>query len=713
MKSFWRIFEYVKPQWHRLIIVVISAVLIGFLFSLSFATIIPLLKVMMGEEGLHGWVDRNVCKWRYGMDFYVPDRIDLLESEDDKFLYNLLVTSVEEKSPAEKAGIEPTFRITAAGPQPEGQKLRASEILERLASAEGPGETALIIKKIDQNNRLIENRLTLTVPRKSFYVNHIQAAVSVLPRSQDRSAKLNAVIFIIIAMGFVTILRCLATFVQKYMTDKVVHIAVADLRDRVFTHSLLMPVGFFSREGTSDTISRLVRDIADAGKGVQVLLGKTLREPLKAIGTLTVAMIISWKLTLIFLGIAPVVIGLLSLLGKRIKKATRRSLVSWAIMLGRLEDVMKALRVVKVYNRQDYEAETYRLVNRKLLKRLLRISRVEAATGPIMDVLGMIAGSAALIVGAQWVISTNMNPSSFFGLLVLLGTSAESIRKFSDVWNKLNKADSAAERVFSVLDEATEIEAAGATELGPVKEKIEFRDVIFAYPGTKKPVLDGVNLTVRAGHNVAIVGPNGSGKTTLVNLLPRFYDIDGGGIFIDETDIHQCTLKSLRSRISMVTQNVVTFNDTIAANIAYGKPDATAEEIREAARQSFAHEFIEPLSEGYSTVIGEAGSGFSGGQLQRIVIARAILKDPDILIFDEAMSQIDADSEAKIHRALEELMKERTCFIIAHRFSTVISADSIVVLNAGRIIAHGTHEELIQSSQLYRSLYETQLMAPA
>ncbi|MBN1456795.1 MAG: ATP-binding cassette domain-containing protein, partial [Sedimentisphaerales bacterium] len=250
-----------------------------------------------------------------------------------------------------------------------------------------------------------------------------------------------------------------------------------------------------------------------------------------------------------------------------------------------------------------------------------------------------------------------------------------------------------------------------AIDIGPLKDKIEFKDVVFTYPGNENRTLNGVNLSVEAGHTIAVVGPNGSGKTTLINLIPRFYDIDSGSIMIDGHELSDISLKSLRDQIGMVTQNVVTFNNTVAANIAYGKNDATMDEIITAAKRSFAHEFIEPLPNGYDTIIGEHSTGFSGGQLQRIVIARAIVKNPAILIFDEAMSQIDADSEAKIHDALSELMRGRTCFIIAHRFSTVISADKIAVMDNGRIVASGTHAELMSSCQLYRNLYETQIVA--
>jgi ABC-type multidrug transport system fused ATPase/permease subunit len=217
-------------------------------------------------------------------------------------------------------------------------------------------------------------------------------------------------------------------------------------------------------------------------------------------------------------------------------------------------------------------------------------------------------------------------------------------------------------------------------------------------------------MTVAAGQTVAVVGPNGSGKTTLINLIPRFYEPDGGRILIDGQDIRRVTYKSLRNQMAMVTQNVLTFNDTIAANIAYGRPEATMDEIIEAAKRAYAHEFIAPLPNGYDTMIGEQGAGLSGGQLQRIIIARAILKNPPIMIFDEAMSQIDADSEAKIHRALDDFMKNRTAFVIAHRFSTVIKANKIAVMNDGQIIAEGVHSELVKTCPLYQNLYQTQLL---
>ena len=720
-QAFTRIFRYVWPQWPRLVVIVVSAVLIGVLFSLSFMTIMPLLKVMMGEEGLHGWIDRKTCDSRYGMDFYVPDTTDYIDSGSEIAFY-LRVTTVDPNSAAAEAGIRRWDRIVGAGKfmrQSDSDRISSVKLLEELAmvgqdepitieilrGTERPFTAELGTQPSDKQLRRMKVALT----------GYAQRAVSFLPRDQASTNKARAVIFIILVMAGVTVARCLARFWQSYLAEKVVQISIANLRNDAFAHVMDVPVGFFAVKGTSDTISRIVGDTSTVGKGVKVLLGKALREPSKAIWCLAgAAYFFSWQLTLIFLTCAPVTIWLFGLLGKKIKKATRRSLMSSAVMLGRLQGAINALRVVKVYNRQKHEANAYSAVNRRFLRQVLRIAKVQAATNPLMEVLGMIAMAAALIVGSRWVFNPNMDMgvSEFLTLLVLLGTSAESIRKVSDVWNKIQQANAAAERVYGIIDEPVEHEDADAIELAPLSSTLEFRDIAFSYPGNDGPTLNGINLTINAGRRVAVVGPNGSGKTTLVNLIPRFYDVDSGQILLDGADIRRGTLRSLRDQIGMVTQNVVTFNATIAANIAYGKPKATREEIIAAAKRSYCHEFIDPLPDGYDTMIGEQGSGFSGGQLQRIVIARAILKNPAILIFDEAMSQVDADSEAKIHRALEDLIAGRTCFVIAHRFSTVISADLIVVMDDGCIVAEGTHEELVEGCGLYRNLYETQLLVP-
>jgi ABC-type multidrug transport system fused ATPase/permease subunit len=683
------------------------------LFSFSIATVLPLLKVMMGEEGLHGWVDRKVSEHRYGLSFYVPDRIELSDPNNPEVAYYLRIADVKEGGVAEQAGLEREDLIVGVAGSLIGEKadrISSSTLLWELATVAKVKSIAVQYRRFDEFGQLQTMQKELQCGRKPFYADYARRLLKFVPKEQNRDNKKKAVIFIILLMMVVTFVRCIARFYQDYTVQKVVNTSQARLREDAFRHSLQIPVGFFADEGPSNTVSRLLRDTELIGIGIKVLLGKTLREPLKALGLIAVAIWIDRNLTLVFLCGAPLALYVISKLGRKIRRATKKSLASWAKMLGKLREAMDAVKVVKVYNRQDYEETNFAGLNRGLLKQQFRIAKVDSSTGPLMESLGMIAGSVGLVFGAHWVYKGTMQASDFFTLLILLGATAETVRKTSDVWNKMQQARAGAERVFHVLDEPPEGEKLDAIELSPLQKRIEFHNVVFSYPGTNRPALKGVNLSVQAGHNVAIVGPNGSGKTTLANLVPRFYDPDSGQVCIDGKDIRDVTLFSLRSQIGMVTQDVMTFNDTISANIAYGKPGATKEEIIAAAKRSFAHEFISPLPDGYDTMIGEQGAGLSGGQLQRIVIARAILKNPAILIFDEATSQVDADSEAKIHRAIEEIMQDRTSFIIAHRFSTVITADVIVVMDDGRIIAQGQHEELMQICPLYQSLYVTQLI---
>jgi len=709
MNNFRRVFKYIWPQWPQIIVVLVSAMVVSLLLSISFVTVIPLLKVMMGDEGLHGWVERKICSHRYGITFSVPGITDLSVSGVS---HNLLVTDIDKESPARNAGLQETDIVIGAGEflVEEGQQMPRARLLEALASAPANTSFQIQLQRINNESELNTKILTFNTGPKPFYVDHLEKALSLLPREQTRENKIKTVIFIVLVMGAFTIIRCLAKFYQEYTAQKVVQIGINHLREDTFGHALDMPVGFFANERPSDTVSRIINDTSVMGKAVKIMLGKALREPLNAFFMVAAAMWLNWQLTVIFLCGAPFVLGLVFVFGKKMKRATRKSLMASSQMLAKLQQAMAGLKVVKVYNRHEYERESFKAINNRLLKQLLKISKVDAATSPVLEVLGMAAGSAALIIGVQWVTAGDIDGPEFFGLLILLGVAAESARKTSDIWNKIQEANAASERVFAVIDTPVELENPTAVELPLLKKQIEFRDVVFTYPGAGKPVLKGVNLVVPAGHNVAIVGPNGSGKTTLANLIPRFYDPDFGQVLIDGNDIRNATLSSLRDQIGMVTQNVVTFNATIAENIAYGKPDATRKEIVNAAKRAFTHEFIVPLPKGYETIIGEQGVGLSGGQLQRIIIARAILKNPSILIFDEATSQVDADSEAKIHKAIEEIMQDRTTFLIAHRFSTVITADVIVVMDGGQIIAQGQHNELIQTCTLYQSLYETQLV---
>ena len=713
MKSFKRVFEYIWPQWPRIIVVVVSAVVVSALLSLSFMTVIPLLKVMTGEEGLRGWLNRNVCQLRYGMKFNVPQSVDFTRNTSSELASSLQMISVDKNSVSEQAGLKPQDRIITVGNNVPAQSSFIN-LLDSLANAEGPETTVFVSRLDEKTGKLEQHRLTLDTTWKNDVRGRLakiaQKSAGLVPIEQTKDDKTKAVVIIIMVIGIVTVVRCTAKFYQSYLAEKIVQVGINRLREDAFVHVMDMPMSFFAAERPSDAVSRLVRDTGAMGNGIKVLLGKGLREPLNAIGLLTVAALLDWQLTFVFMCGAPPTLWLVVFLGRKMKKASRKSLMAWSQMLAKLQEVMAGLKVVKVYNQQKYEHAAFRGINKRLLKQLLRISKVDSATNPLLEVLAMAAGSAALVVGASWVTAGKMDGSTFLAMLMLLGAAADAVRKTSDIWNKIQEAEGAAERVFVMMDEPLEIEKEGAVELPVLRQKIEFKNVTFTYPGACQPTLKGINLTAQAGHTIAIVGPNGSGKTTLANLLPRFYDPDSGQILIDGKDIHDVSLRSLRGQISMVTQQVVTFNDTIAANIGYGKPNAARQEIIEAARRAFVNEFVELLPDGYDAVIGEQGAGLSGGQLQRIAIARAILKNPPILIFDEATSQVDADSESKIHKAIEEIMHNRTSFIIAHRFSTIVAADVIVVMDKGQIVAQGRHDGLIQTCPLYQRLYETQLV---
>ncbi len=711
MKSLKRLLKYVWPQWPRVIVVVVSAVFVAIFLSLSFMTVIPLLKVMMGEEGLHGWVDRKVSGHRYGVSFYVPGKIDFMSKQD--MAHYLLVTGVDYSGPAQKCGLRENDRIVGVGEYVVGAEFKqhqALTLLTELAHAEGHNDVAIQILRADSSGSDQAGDLVLVSGRRPVFLNTLESLLSHVPREQSQEDKTRAVTFIILGVGVITVIRCTAKFTQEYMSQKIVHLATAQIREETFGHVMRLPLGYFANERPSDSVSRIMRDTSAMQKAIRLILGKALREPLNTAFLLAGAFWLEWKLTLLFLCSAPLVLGMVAIFGKKMRKATRKSLVAGSEMLAKLQEVMNSLRVVKAYNHYEYESDRFRITNNRLVRQLLKMSKVTALTQPVMEILGMAAGSLALVVGAHWVSSGDMDGTEFLGLLILLGCAAEAARKTGDIWPKLQEAEAAAERVFGLLDTEKEYEADGAVELGALRDRLEFKDVVFTYPTAPEETLRGIDLTIKAGSTVAVVGGNGSGKTTMMNLIPRFYNPDRGSILIDGVDIKDASLHSVRGQIGMVTQNVVTFNDTVRANIAYGNESATDEEIVSAAKRAYVHEFVEPLPKGYDTVIGEQGSGFSGGQLQRIVIARAIAKNPPILIFDEATSQVDADSEAKIHKAIEKIMHGRTSFIIAHRFSTVVSADKIVVMDKGMIVAQGRHSELMESCALYQSLYRTQLV---
>jgi ABC-type multidrug transport system fused ATPase/permease subunit len=534
-----------------------------------------------------------------------------------------------------------------------------------------------------------------------------------------------AIAAIFVVMFALALLGNFVRFYQEYFSDKAAILAVNDIRRKLYDHILHIPVGFFGLKGTSDVTSRLVQDAQGLQDGFKTVLGQTIQEPIKAAFAFGLALWFDWQLTMAIVVFGPVMFAIINKFGKKMRRASRKALQSSAVMLGQLDASLAGVRVVKAASAEPHERRRYTRIMNGLVDEQLKMSRIDAMSAPILEMLTLIVVGAIVLYAAYLVrVKNTLDATTFFGLMACLMAIGESLRKFSKVNNALQKANAAAARIFETLDVPVERprelgsrqSAVGSRQLKKlpiIRSSVVFEEVSFTYPGAPSPALRSVNLSVPRGQSVAVVGRNGSGKTTLLALLPRFYTPDSGRILIDGVDLSTVTLKSLRSQIGIVTQEPVVFPGTIAQNIAYGLPRASREEIIAAAKQAFAHDFIVEKPNGYDTMLEGLGSQLSGGQRQRLCIARAILRQTPILILDEATSQVDAESEHLIQQAIERLMHERTTFVIAHRFSTILSADTIVVLDKGQIVGQGKHEELLVTCETYKNLYERQLFTAA
>lgn len=510
----------------------------------------------------------------------------------------------------------------------------------------------------------------------------------------------------LVAVGLgITILRNVLRVVQDYLVSTTILHEIMDIRADAYDVALRLPVTYFSRKGVTDSMSRFLQDASEMGLGHGTLLGVSLVEPAKAVAALIVAAMLSWKLTLVMMLAGPGVFWLIRRLGKAIHRATGEALDSYSAMLAVLHETLLGIRTVKSYTMEGRERKRFGRALRAMFKPQRKIAVIDATISPLVETLSVVAAMAAVTVAGWYVLHNDVDREM---LLVLIGCLAAALapgRKVAGLSSKFQRADAACKRFFEFLDRPTERRRAAPAQLPRHAMTIEFRSVSYHYEGAAEDALKEVSLTIPFGQTVALVGPNGSGKSTLVSLIPALMEPTAGSIFIDGQDIAHASLRSLRKQIALVPQETTIFNATVEENIAYGLHRATSEQVRQAAARAFVDEFVAPLPDGYQTVVGHRGGTLSGGQCQRIAIARAILRDPAILIFDEALSQVDSHSEQRISQALGELSRGRTTIIVAHRLSTVQSADRIVVLDAGRIVDQGTHTELLERCEVYRRLY--------
>jgi ABC-type multidrug transport system fused ATPase/permease subunit len=668
-------------------------------FAASLSAVVPVLRLFIAEEGPRLTLQRMAAGrvWNVDLDAYHPRRDDAPGLD---LASAWVLRTVHPESPLAAAGAESGDLVL---PPADGQP--ADSFVEDLASPPDPFNLRLYARSrkelqpvtLQPPHHELQNRLLIGAARK---------AASLLPADRTPQARRRTLAMVFAVILALVLFSSVCRFFAEYLVVIASNRAVMDLRRDMYRTVLYLPMSWFGRH-LSETMSRVVTDFKDIERGYRALFGHLTTEPIKIVVLLACAVVLDWRITSFALVAGALGAIIVSLIGRRIRKASRKLLAGYAQMMGVLNATLLGMRVVRAHNNQTFERRRMWQADRRLLTQLLKIGRWEALTGPALEIMGVTVIMAGVLWLADHVFSDQMKPERFMLLVGFLVAVFDSIRRMSTVLPRLARADGAAQRVFEMMDRPIEKPASQAPSLSPLQNTIEFRNVTFTYPESQRPALQDVSWTVRRGQKVALVGPNGSGKTTLISLLCRFFEGPPGSIFFDGRDISRYSVESLRDQFSLVTQDAVAFAVTVFDNIAYGVRGASEEAVIEAARRAYAHEFITALPKGYQTILGEFGATLSGGQRQRLALARAIFRGAPIFIFDEATSQVDVDSEQKIHRATQEFMAGRTSFVIAHRIATITDADQIAVFDDGRLIDVGRHADLLQRCTLYATLYRT------
>lgn len=504
----------------------------------------------------------------------------------------------------------------------------------------------------------------------------------------------------------VYLLKGVFEFAQSYLMNGVGQRVIRDIRDHLYRHMQSLSLAFYMRHPTGVLMSRVTNDVGLMQGAVTNAVTGLIKDTFSAVFLVGVVFYRDWKLALVALVAFPLAFWPIARFGRKLRKTSIRTQEVTGGLASHLQETISGAKLVKAFGAEEFEVDRFATRNADLYRLSMKVVKVQSLTSPLSEMFAGIGAAAVIFYGGYSVVNGQSTPGNFFSFMTALFMLYEPVKRLSGVNNLIQQGIAAATRVFEVLDTLPDVrEKSDAVELAGVRREIAFEQVDFRYSEGGLPILKEISFRTEVGRTVAIVGSTGAGKTTLVDLLPRFYDPAHGAVRIDGIDLRDMRLSSLRSKIGIVGQHTILFNDTIRNNIAYGTPGASQEKIEEAARRANAHPFISRFQEGYDTVVGEQGFKLSGGERQRVAIARALLKDAPILILDEATSALDTESEGVVQEALEMLMRGRTTFVIAHRLSTVRNADVILVIEDGRILEQGNHQELLSRESRYRSFY--------
>jgi len=666
-QSYFRLLKYTRPYWFRLTIGVVAGLLVG---GSLFASLMILPELLSAAEQPNGDNSRAINVSQKAVQI-----VDSIEKEKGKKF------SREER-------LKEIEKI-----------LHPSDIDPKLTSS---------LEKMATFAKRFHLPIKINGKREIVITWPVEFAIPVSSPTGRMAWQFFAIYVVAFVLGWT--IKNIATYANRYYTRWVGAKVIADLRNEVFEKLLGQSLKYYGRMDVGHLISRCTNDTSTIETSVANVIADATRCPIEIMSCVAAMFILSAKsgnhmLILLLLIGTPLIVLPVAIMGRKIRHIYKSALGAIAEVISRMHEVFTGILIVKAYNTEELESQRFRKINRKYFRAVIKSLKLQLLMSPMMETVAV----AATLVFLVYSYSKDVNFTVLIAMLAPVLLAYRPIKSLAKITTYLQRSMAAADRYFDMIDTDTGIkEKADAVQLKKFEKEISFNDVVFSYEETH--ILDGINLKIPKGSLVAVVGETGSGKTTIANLIARFYDVNSGSVTIDGIDVRDMTIKSLRKNIGIVTQDPILFNESIAQNISYGAPDATAAEIEEAAIKANAHKFIIDgrHPDGYDTEVGEKGSKLSGGEKQRIAIARAILKNPPILILDEATSALDTVTERLVQEALNHAMQNRTVFAIAHRLSTIQHANKIIVLKSGKIAEQGTHKELLATDGIYKELYETQ-----